>query len=87
MILLDRIYQLMDQCGYKIGNVDSLVLIEHPKLSPYKQQMAENIARVLHTDVSNVNVKATRGENLGFVGREEGVMAQAVVLLEEKQEV
>ena len=87
MVLLDKVYQLMDECGYRIGNVDSLVLIEKPKLAPYKQQMAQNIAEVLHTDVCNVNVKATRGEKMGFVGRGEGVMAQAVVLLEKKQEV
>lgn len=84
MVLLDNVYHLMDDEGYKIGNVDSTVLLEQPKLAPFKEQMEKNIAEVLHTDVRNVNVKATRGEKLGFVGRKEGIMAQAVVLLEEK---
>lgn len=84
MLLLAEVYKLMDQNGYKIGNIDSTVLLEQPKLAPHKAQMEENIAEVLHTDVRNVNVKATRGEKLGFIGRKEGIMAQAVVLLEEK---
>ncbi len=84
MILLEETYKLMDEEGYKIGNVDSTVLLELPKLAPYKKQMEKNIADVLHTDVKNINVKATRGEKLGFIGRKEGIMAQAVVLLEEK---
>lgn len=84
MILLAEVYKLMDLEGYKIGNVDSTVLLEQPKLAPHKAKMEENIAKVLHTDVKNINVKATRGEKMGFVGRKEGIMAQAVVLLEEK---
>lgn len=82
MILLEHTYQLMNEHGYKIGNVDSLILIERPKMAPHIQTMRENIARVLHCDLSQINVKATRGEGLGFVGQELGVQAQAVVLLE-----
>lgn len=84
MLLLKETYKMMDEEGYRIGNVDSTVLLELPKLAPYKKQMEENVAEALHTDVKNINVKATRGEKLGFVGRKEGIMAQAVVLLEEK---
>lgn len=79
--LLENVYDLMTSQGYEIGNVDSLVIIERPKLAPYINIMRKNIAKALKCDVSQINVKATRGEKLGYIGREEGVMAQAVVLL------
>lgn len=79
--LLENVYDLMLKSGYEVGNVDSLVIIERPKLAPYINIMRENIAKTLKCDVSQINVKATRGEKLGYIGREEGVMAQAVVLL------
>ena len=75
---------MMDERGYKIGNVDSLILIEKPKMAPHIEKMRENISKALHTDITNISVKATRGEGLGFVGRREGVLCEAVVLLEEK---
>lgn len=84
LLLLEETYKLMDEQGYKIGNVDSLIMIEKPKMAPHIQQMKENIANALHCDASQVNVKATRGEGLGFVGEEKGVQAMAVVLLEKK---
>lgn len=83
LVILDEVTKMMEEKGYKIGNIDSLVLIERPKMVPHIQKMRENIAKALHTDVDCVSVKATRGEKLGFVGHEEGVLAQAVVLLEE----
>ena len=67
----------------KIGNVDSLILIERPKMKPHIEQMRKNYSEILECDIDRISVKATRGEKLGFVGREEGVLAQAVVLLEE----
>ncbi len=84
MRLLEETYKMMDERGYKIGNVDSTILIEKPKMADYKLVMRDNIAKTLHTDPSNINVKATRGEKMGFVGRGEGAMAQAVVLLVER---
>ena len=84
LIILEEVYKMMDERGYKIGNVDSLVLIEKPKMAPHIEKMRENIAKALHTDIDNISVKATRGEGLGFIGRSEGVLAEAVVLLEEK---
>ena len=81
LILLKEVYKLMDEKGYKINNVDSLVLIEKPRLRNYIDKMKENIANVLNTDITNVNVKATCGEGIGFVGRSEGAVAQAVVML------
>ena len=83
-VVLEEVAKMMEEKGYCIGNVDSLVLIEKPKMAPHIQQMRENVAKALHTSIDNVSIKATRGEGLGFVGRQEGVLAQAVVLLEEK---
>jgi 2-C-methyl-D-erythritol 2,4-cyclodiphosphate synthase len=83
LIILKEVARMMQKKGYHIGNVDALVMIERPKMAPHIMKMRENIASCLHTDIDNVSVKATRGEKLGFVGREEGVLAQAVVLLEE----
>ena len=83
-IILEACWKMMDEAGYKIGNVDSLVLIERPKMAPHIEDMRANFAKALHCDISQISVKATRGEGMGFVGRGEGVLAQAVVLLEEK---
>ena len=84
LILLKEVYHLMDKAGYKIGNVDSLIIIEKPKMAPYIEDMRKNIAAVLSTDIQNISVKATRGEKLGFVGESKGVVATAIVLLNEK---
>ena len=83
MVLLEKIALMMKENGYRIGNVDSLIIIQEPKLKDYIPQMVKNIAAVLQCDENRVNVKATTGEHLGFVGNKEGAVAQAVVLLEE----
>ena len=82
--LLEETYKLMDSEGYKIVNVDSLIIIEKPKMAPYIDEMRKNIALVLHTDTNNINVKATCAEGLGFVGEGKGAVAQAVVLIDDK---
>lgn len=84
-IILKAVADMMREKGYHIGNVDSLVLIEKPKMAPHIQTMRQNFAEALGCDISRISVKATRGEGMGFVGRMEGVMAQAVVLLEEDE--
>jgi 2-C-methyl-D-erythritol 2,4-cyclodiphosphate synthase len=68
--------------GFRVGNVDLTVLAERPKLGPYREEMQKNLAAVLEVTPEDVNIKATTGEKMGFVGREEGMMAEAVVLLE-----
>lgn len=83
-IILKEVWRMMDERGYRIGNADTLILIEKPKMAPHIQKMRENFAEALHCDIDQISVKATRGEKIGFVGRREGAMAQAVVLLEEK---
>ena len=82
--ILEAVRDMMDEHGYRIGNADCLILIENPKMAPHIETMRRNFADALQCDISCISVKATRGEGLGFVGRQEGVMAQAVVLLEEK---
>lgn len=79
--ILRSVASMMSDNGYEISNIDSLIMIEEPKMAPHIEQMRINIASDLNTQIENVNVKATRGEKIGFVGRKEGVMAQAVVLL------
>ena len=83
-IILKEVARMMDEKGYQIGNVDSLIMIEKPKMAPHIEKMRQNFADALHCSIDQVSVKATRGEKMGFVGREEGVQAFAVVLLEEK---
>ncbi len=85
LILLEQVTELMESKGYRIGNVDALIMIERPKMAPHIPLMRQNIAHALHCAQDQVNVKATRGEKLGFVGREEGVLAQAIVLLEKTE--
>lgn len=79
--ILEEVYKLMTNNGYEIVNVDSLIIIENIKMKPYINMMKENIAKTLNTSINNVNVKATCAEKLGFIGKGEGVMAQAIVLL------
>lgn len=81
MHILSEVYTLMKEKGYQINNLDALIMIERPKMAPHIEQMRQNIATCLHTELGNVSVKATRGERMGFVGREEGVLAQSIVLL------
>lgn len=81
-ILLRDVYLKIKSLGFKIGNVDVTVLAQVPKLAPFEQEMRENIALDLQTDVQNISIKATTTEKLGFVGRKEGIAVEAVVLLE-----
>ncbi len=83
LLLLDETAKMLRENGYEVVNVDSLVLTEKPKLKPYIMQMRSNIADHLGCDVSQINVKATTGEKIGFIGRGEGAVAQAVVLIDE----
>ena len=80
--LLEATYEMMCKEGYRIVNVDSLIIIERPKMAPYIDEMRKNIAEALHTDIKNINVKATCSEKMGFIGRGEGAVAQAVCLID-----
>lgn len=82
-ILLKKVVEVMKENNFQIGNVDVVVMAQRPKLRPYIDEMRSVISEILLTDVKNVSIKATTTEKLGFVGREEGIAAQAVVILEE----
>lgn len=83
-ILLRKTYRLIKEEGYSLVNLDSVLVLEQPRLKDHLLNMRKTLASVLETEVSNVSVKATTSEKLGFTGREEGVSAQAVVLLAKK---
>ena len=84
-ILLAKTYELIVANGYKIVNVDSNVCLELPKIMPFANQMRTAIASILKTDVENISIKATTTEKMGFAGREEGLFANATVLLKKKK--
>ena len=82
MALLKHVYTLIKSKGYILGNLDAVILAEAPKLKPHFDAMQKNIATALHVELSQISIKATTTEHLGFVGREEGFAAQAVALIE-----
>lgn len=79
--LLAQVEELVRHNGYKLGNLDSIIIAQKPKLAPYIREMRQNIAEALKVEVEQISVKATTTEKLGFAGREEGIGAQAVVCL------
>ncbi len=83
-ILLQKVISLIDEKGYKVGNIDSSLCVEKPKVMPYAEQMRETIAGICNVGVDDISVKATTNEKMGFIGREEGLVAYAVVLLLKK---
>tara|TARA_B100002003_G_C14059087_1_gene509895 strand:- start:426 stop:920 length:495 start_codon:yes stop_codon:yes gene_type:complete len=81
-VLLTRCYDLLRKAGYQLANADLTIAAQAPKLSPYIVAMRERLAGILQVDLTQVSVKATTTEKLGFVGRQEGIAVDAVVLLE-----
>lgn len=79
--LLRQIIFLMNEHGYKIGNIDSTIIAQQPKLSTYIEEMRKTIANIMEINLSQVNIKATTEEGLGFTGIGEGISAHAVCLL------
>jgi 2-C-methyl-D-erythritol 2,4-cyclodiphosphate synthase len=82
--LLSRVWEIAKNKGYVLGNVDCTIIAQKPKMAPYIPAMRRRISELLEADLNQVNVKATTTEQLGFCGREEGIAAQAVVLLIKK---
>ncbi|MDR3599611.1 MAG: 2-C-methyl-D-erythritol 2,4-cyclodiphosphate synthase [Desulfosporosinus sp.] len=82
LALLAQVMELIEAEGYRVGNIDSIIVAERPKLAPFIPQMCSNLACVLKINESCVSVKATTTERLGFEGRGEGIAAQAIVNLE-----
>ncbi|MEC4815929.1 MAG: 2-C-methyl-D-erythritol 2,4-cyclodiphosphate synthase [Scytonema sp. PMC 1069.18] len=81
LVLLSKVHQLVSDRGWLIGNIDSVVVAERPKLKPHIEKMRDKIAGVLQIQPDRVGIKATTNEKLGPVGQEEGICAYAVVLL------
>jgi len=84
--LLDEVWSLIEQKGYILGNIDCTIMAQRPKMLPYIPQMRAVIAKALKAEEGQVNVKATTTEQLGFVGRGEGIAAQTVVCLIRKED-
>ena len=80
--LLREVDRRLTEAGYRLGNLDVTVIAQRPKLAPYINQMRQNLAAALHTELQNVSVKATTEEHLGFTGSGEGIAAHAVCLIE-----
>lgn len=82
--LLEHIWKLVDARGYKLGNIDCTIIAQKPKMAPHIETIRARVAELLQADVSQVNVKATTTEKLGFTGREEGIASMATILLLKK---
>ncbi|MBR1814533.1 MAG: 2-C-methyl-D-erythritol 2,4-cyclodiphosphate synthase [Lachnospiraceae bacterium] len=83
LTLLKEVGSILKQHGYAVGNIDSTVIAQRPKLAPFREEMRKNIAGSLGIELSQVSVKATTEEGLGFTGTGEGISAQAIALLME----
>lgn len=82
LFLLQCVVERLQESGYYVVNIDSTILAQKPKMKPYINFMRENIAKVCNLDINDVSVKATTEEGLGFTGRQEGIAAHAVVLID-----
>jgi len=80
-LLLKNVFELVHKAGFRVGNVDAVILAQEPNLKEYKQGMAETIAACLQMDVAAVNIKASTNEGMGFVGRKEGIACYATASL------
>ena len=79
--LLEHVAKLIEEKGYVVENIDATIIAQKPKMRPYIEEMEQNIAAALHIDVSQINVKATTEEGLGFTGMEQGISSQAICAL------
>ena len=80
--LLEHVTKLIEEKGYIVENIDATIIAQKPKMRPYIEEMEKNIAAALHIDVSQINVKATTEEGLGFTGAEQGISSQAICAIE-----
>ncbi len=82
LVLLSQVVELLCEKGFRINNIDCIIIAQRPKMRPHIEKMRENIASACRIDVSSVSVKATTEEGLGFTGNGDGISAQAVCLIE-----
>jgi 2-C-methyl-D-erythritol 2,4-cyclodiphosphate synthase len=83
-LLLKHVNELINSKGYELGNLDCVLAMENPRISPYIDQIRTRISEILNTDIDQISIKATTTEKLGFVGRTEGVVSFSTVLLMKK---
>jgi len=84
LVLLEKSGELVAERGFKISNIDTTIVAQQPKIGPHIESMTTNISETLKIDPTQINIKATTTERLGFTGREEGIAAYAVALLQTK---
>ena len=84
--LLEEVGRMIDEKLYVIGNIDATIIAQKPKMAPHIPQMRANMAKAMGINESQLNIKATTEEKLGFTGREEGIASQAICLLNERKE-
>jgi 2-C-methyl-D-erythritol 2,4-cyclodiphosphate synthase len=84
-ILLKRVASLLLEAGYSVGNVDCTLVLEKPKINPHIEEMRKTLSAILAVEVNDIAIKATTNEKMGYVGREEGVCAYAVALIQKDQ--
>ena len=82
MVLLKETLKMLTEKGWTIGNIDAMLCLEAPKINPHIPQMQENISNAIGLDIEDISIKATTNEMMGFIGREEGVVAYAVCLIQ-----
>lgn len=85
-VLLQNVWKIAEKEGYTLGNLDATIIAQAPKMAPYIDDIRKTIAGLLKVEISQVNVKATTTEKLGFPGRKEGIASQAAVLLQNSQQ-
>lgn len=83
-LILKEVVRLIGEKGYRFGNVDATICAERPKLNPHVPAMQQCLAEIIGTDIDNISIKATTTERLGFTGRQEGISAYAVCLIEKQ---
>lgn len=83
-LLLNKTMSLLKEQGYSVGNIDATVCAERPKLNPYIPAMQERLSEVMGVDKADISIKATTSEKMGFVGREEGITAYVVALIQKQ---
>ncbi len=84
LVILEKTFRLIEERGYRIVNIDSVIILEVPKIQTYVSEMKLRIAQVLHVDPERINIKSTTSEGLGWIGNQEGAAAYATVCLVEK---
>jgi 2-C-methyl-D-erythritol 2,4-cyclodiphosphate synthase len=82
--LLTHVWELVKEQGYELGNIDCTIIAQKPKMAPHIDEMRHRIAELLEANISQVNVKATTTEKLGFTGRQEGIASQATILIQKR---